>query len=375
MGRSTWSPLQVHLRQAVLAVVVAAVLPIVGCAGGEGEPASPSPETTSAAPPPGASFEGEAFTFERITDDVYHVMGTGNLTVGSNGAVIINESDVLLVDSHITPAAAWALLNELEAITDKPVRTVVNTHFHFDHAHGNQVFADDVEIIGHEFTREMLTSGGSKSGRAYDSFVGTLPQQIADLEARLESATGEDLERLERRLEITRNYKTASDSVVPVAPTATLAQRMRLYRGDREIQLLFFGRGHTGGDVVVYLPAERIVVTGDLMTGGLPYAGDGYLNEWADTLEELKALEFDMVLPGHGRAFGDRERIDQLQAFLRDAWVRIGAEHAAGTSAEDAANTVDMTDHVASYPNLTAPGISLQTVQRVYELLNDTSAR
>ena len=82
-----------------------------------------------------------------------------------------------------------------------------------------------------------------------------------------------------------------------------------------------------------------------------------------------------MVLPGHGRAFGDRERIDQLQAFLRDAWVRIGAEHAAGTSAEDAANTVDMTDHVASYPNLTAPGISLQTVQRVYELLDDTSAR
>ena len=89
--------------------------------------------------PPGAEYEGDAFTFHRIQDDIYHAIGTGNLTAGANAAIIINENDVLLVDSHISPAAAWALLRELQPITDKPVRYVVNTHFHFDHVHGNQI--------------------------------------------------------------------------------------------------------------------------------------------------------------------------------------------------------------------------------------------
>src|SRR5688500_2590238 len=78
---------------------------------------------------PGASFEGKAYTFHKIRDDLYHVVGTGNLAVGANAAVVINEADVLLVDSHVSPAAAQVLLDELKAITSKPVRYVVNTHF------------------------------------------------------------------------------------------------------------------------------------------------------------------------------------------------------------------------------------------------------
>ena len=76
------------------------------------------------------------------------------MTVGSNSAIIINDNDVTLVDSHISPAAAWVLLDELKSITTKPVRYVINTHFHYDHSHGNQIFGNDVEIIGHEFTRD-----------------------------------------------------------------------------------------------------------------------------------------------------------------------------------------------------------------------------
>ncbi len=74
-------------------------------------------------------------------------------------SVIVNDDDVILVDDHVSPAAASVLLDELKDITTKPVRYVINTHFHYDHAHGNQVFAKDVDIIGHEFTREMLLGG------------------------------------------------------------------------------------------------------------------------------------------------------------------------------------------------------------------------
>ena len=92
------------------------------------------------------------------------------MAVGSNAAIIVNEEDVLLVDSHISPVAAAALIEELGSITDKPVKYVVNTHFHFDHAHGNQIYPDDIEVIGHEFTREMLTNEGS-TGRTYAYFL------------------------------------------------------------------------------------------------------------------------------------------------------------------------------------------------------------
>ena len=300
----------------------------------------PAPDAAidEAGPPPGAVWEGEAFTFHKVRDDIYHAVGTGNLTVGCNGSVIINENDVLLVDSHMTPAASWALLKELKNITDKPVRYVVNTHFHFDHAHGNQTFGDDVEIIGHEFTREQLVSGaidgrpclGPVRGRIARSYQGNRKQAPAI------DATDADAEaELRKQVTVLKHYQDATNAVVPTPPTITLTKRMTLIRGGREIQLLFFGRGHTGGDVVVYLPQERVVATGDLLTGGLGYLGNAYLKEWADTLEEVKNLDFDVVLPGHGTAFEDIEKIDHFQAYLRDLWTKIVAKHEAGVSEEE----------------------------------------
>jgi glyoxylase-like metal-dependent hydrolase (beta-lactamase superfamily II) len=328
------------------------------------------------APPPGAVYQGEAFTFHEVQPGVYHAVGTGNLTVGCNGSLFVNDEDVLVVDSHITPAAAWALQREFKNITDKPVRFVVNTHFHFDHSHGNQSFGDDVEIVGHSFTRDKLASGGSQRGRAYDMFVGGLPAQIEELESErtraIDNTDDQLLEEIEAQLEIQRNYLEATESVVPRPPTMTLTKRMTLYRGGREIQLLFFGRGHTGGDVVVYLPEEKVVATGDLLTAGLAYMGDGYLNEWADALDELKKLDFEVVLPGHGEAFRDLERIDHFQAYLRDLWTKIVAKHEAGVSAEEAAETIDMTNHGEHYPSIDGPGVHPHAVERAYALLNGT---
>lgn len=283
---------------------------------------------------------------------------------------------MLLVDSHITPAAAWALLKELKKITEKPVRYVVNTHFHFDHAHGNQVFGKDVEIIGHEFPRDKIASGASRSGRSWDLFVGGLPGRIAQMEADLKSAEeakdGAKVEELRKNIEVQKHYQDATGAIVPTPPTTTLSKRMTLFRGGREIQLLFFGRGHTGGDVVVYLPGEKVLATGDLLTAGLSYPGDGYLAEWADTLEEVKKLDFDVVLPGHGMAFREKGKIDYFQAYLRDLWEKIQKAHRDGLSAKQAAETIDMTNHRAHYPTLTAPGVHPHAVERAYALLAGT---
>ena len=340
-----------------------------------------------AAPPPGSDFEGAAFEFEVVVPGVYHARGTGSLSVGSHGAVIVNEEDVLLVESHISPAAAYAVVEEIEALTDRPVRYVVNTHYHFDHAHGNQIYPDDVHVIGHEVTREMLESGASL-GRSYELYVGGLPDQIAAMEGALEElqssvdeaedeaareAAAEQLARLEARLGYMRNYAAGQEALMPKGPNTTLSERMTLFRGDREIRILFFGRGHTGGDVVVHLPQERVIVTGDLLVPGLPYMGDGYLTEWVETLEHVKALDFDWVLPGHGQPFQDKERITYLQDYMRDLQARATELHARGMSYEEAAAQIDMTDHAEHYPQITGPGVAAVAVLRVFELLDGGS--
>ncbi|MDE2753325.1 MAG: MBL fold metallo-hydrolase [Gemmatimonadota bacterium] len=343
-----------------------ALLALVGCQ-------TPDSPADDAPPPPGSDFTGPAFEFEEVLPGIYHARGTGNLSVGSHGAVIVNEDDVLLVESHISPAAAWAVVDEIEALTDKPVRYVVNTHYHFDHAHGNQIYPPDVHVIGHEVTREMLENGGSM-GRSFQTFVGGLPDQVAALEEQV-AAAEDDEERagLEAQLAFMRNYLASQEAVVPVGPNTTLSERMTLFRGDREIRLLFFGRGHTGGDVVVHLPRERVLITGDLLLPGLPYMGDGYLDEWDDTLEHLKSLDFDWVLPGHGNPFQDRERITYQQEYMRDLQAQAVALHAEGLSYEEAAVRIDMSEHAEHYPQIAGAGVPAVTVQRIFELLDGGS--
>jgi glyoxylase-like metal-dependent hydrolase (beta-lactamase superfamily II) len=334
----------------------------------------PSPSKVAAAElekPPGADYEGNAFEFHKVRDDVYLAVGTGNLTVVCNASIVINQDDVLIVDSHTTPAGAWALLRELKRITPKPVRYVINSHFHVDHVHGNQIYPKDVEIIGHQFTRDMIAAGKSWSGRAYDSVVGSVPDQIARLERqRADAADAAVRKDLERQLVIRGNFLAATKAVTPTPPTLTLVDRLTLFRGKREIRLLFLGRGHTGGDVVVHLPAEKLLMTGDLLLRTVPYMGDCYPEEWIQTLERLKSLEFDVILGGHGTPFREREKIDHLQAYLRDFWRQVVPLHKSRVPPEEAARRIDMRAHAAHYTSIKDIGVSPVPVLRAYDLLD-----
>ena len=313
--------------------------------------------------------KGPAYEFRQITPDIYTAEGTGTMNVGANTPIIINDADVMVVDSHITPASARVLLEELKTITDKPVRFVVNTHYHFDHSHGNQIFGADVAIIGHEFTRLMLLSN-VRERRTYRSFTANLPAELADLERRIgETSPGPERQELEDQLYVQQNYAAELKEVEPTPPNLTLRTMMTIYRGSREIQLHFFGRGHTGGDVVVYLPQERIICTGDLVTGGVSYMGDGHVDEWTNTLDRLLALDFETVLPGHGAPFTGRQPIENFRGYLTDLWGQVSRLHNEGVSPEEAAKRVDMTSHNEYYADIEEPGIDLRAVQRIYEVI------
>ncbi len=181
-----------------------------------------------------------------------------------------------------------------------------------------RLFGDDVETLGHEATRAIVAAGGSASGTARDAFVVPIPGRITALERDLEAAAEAERPALERELATTRAYGEALAEIAPVPPTMTLAERMTLHRGGHEIQLLWFGRGHPPGDVVVFLPERRVLVTGDLIPFGLPFMGDGF-PEWGDTIRAVAELDFEVVLPGHGPPFEGRERLPHPAAYLDDS--------------------------------------------------------
>jgi glyoxylase-like metal-dependent hydrolase (beta-lactamase superfamily II) len=322
--------------------------------------------------PPGSRYEGRAFTFNKIADGVYLAIGTGALVVMSNATIVEGDRDVLVVDSHVTPGGAWALRRELAEVTRKPIRYVVNSHYHFDHSHGNQIYGPGVDIIGHQFAREMILAGKSIDSPAHEFFVGGVPNAIAALEARLKTATDDKTRtQIASQLAVQRNHLEGTKAVTPTPPNLTITQNMALYMGAREVRILHLGRGHTAGDVVVYLPKERIVATGDLLIEQTSYMGDAYFTEWIQTIETLKGLDFETVLPGHGRAFTGKAKLDHWQAYLRDFWAQAQKFHKAGVPWEEAAKQVDLRGNAVNYPLIKAPGITPNHgMRRAYEILD-----
>jgi cyclase len=351
------------------------LLVLIVCAGAGSMLAMPAQAPSGAEKPPGTNYKGPAFTFNKIADGVYHAVGTGSLVVMSNAAVIETDRDVLVVDSHVSPGGAWALREELKTITPKPIRFVVNSHYHFDHSHGNQIYGSDVQIIGTEFAREMILAGKSQDSRAREFFVGGVPAQIEGLKKRLASATdAAEKARLEAQLAVQQNHLEGTNAVKPTPPDVTLNERLTLHHGGREIRIMFMGRGHTAGDVVVHLPKERIIATGDLLVEGTSYSGDAYIPEWIETLEKVKALDFDTILPGHGSALKGKTKIEHFQQYLRVLYSEAKRMHDAGIPMEEAAKTIDLRSQAVNYPTIKSVGlVPPHGVYRVYELLDRKS--
>jgi cyclase len=317
--------------------------------------------------------QGKTYKFEKIADGIYYATGGA----GSNNVVIVNDTDVLLVDDGTTPAAARAFLEDVKRITNKPVRYVVNTHFHYDHTDGNSVFPPDVDIIGHEYVRTAILTFDilhrepyiTSQGTAVPARIDALNKQIAEEKNTAKKGT------LQTQLASAQQTLQDLKEIKPTPPNLTYSSKMILHKGQREIQLLFLGRGHTGGDTVVFLPKERIVCTGDLMESRLAYMGDAFFDEWVATLEALKKLDFALVLPGHGAPFPEKSRITAFQGYLTDLTKQATDLRKQGVSADDAAKRVDLTSHAKDFPQIQGPGADLRGVRRLYAWLDERGAR
>jgi cyclase len=206
--------------------------------------------------------------------------------------------------STVTPrsSSARALIQQIKTVTDKPVRYAVNSHFHWDHAQGNHAypvaFPKQVAIVASEATRENLIQMGMQ--RVKDQ-IGAGPKQVAELKQRIAAEKDAGARaKLEGDLLQQEEYLAEIRSLELTLPDLTFDKSLILHRADRDIVLLFLGRGHTSGDVVAYLPKQKVVATGDLLHGWMPFMGDSYPPEWVATLDALDKLDFDHIIGGHG---------------------------------------------------------------------------
>ena len=269
------------------------------------------------------------FDIQQVADGVHVAVAAPAYKVNCNTAIIETDDGLIVVDTHSKPSAARVIVDHLRDLSPQPVRYVVNTHFHWDHWHGNEVYPKaypGAEIVTNQITREAMVRKGLK--RIQDH-VRQVPAEIARLETELAAARGpEERTRVAEHLRLARAYLGEVTALEPALPTIAFEGTMKLYRRDREIHLLHLGRAHTEGDVFVYLPKEKVVITGDALIGWTPYMGDGYPEDWAGTLDRPRPARLHPH--HHGARRRRRPRLARHVPRLRPRHGRRGSARGRG---------------------------------------------
>ncbi len=323
------------------------------------------------------SYASEFFDIQKVADGVYAAIGKPGVLC--NAAIIITEDGVIVVDTHLRPTWARDLIGEIKKLTDKPVRYVINTHWHPDHVQGNKayysVFGKQAEFISHENTRVDILD---KAIPNIKQTLTDLPNRITQMKAQLESGkkqdgtalTDEEKARIPSQIKSSEEYLEELKTLEITVPNMTFDKSLILYTPDKEVRILYFGEGHTRGDVVIHLPKEKVLITGDLLTGGLPFMRDAVPLAWATTLEQVGKLGFDHVIPGHGQVQKGKERLNLVVRYLNDLVAAVKAQVEKGATIEETIKNVDLSKYEKDFENfkagLTGPN---GNITKTYEAL------
>lgn len=247
-----------------------------------------------------ADLEDKQVTFEQLSEHAWAYTAEGDPNTG----VIVGDDAVMVIDTQATPVMAQDVIRRIREVTDKPIRYVVLSHYHAVRVLGASAYGAE-HVIASEDTYELIVERG-EADKA--SEIGRFPRLFR-----------------------------AVESIPPglTWPTLTFSGRLRLWLGKLEVQILQLGRGHTKGDTVVWLPAERVCFSGDLVEfNATPYAGDAYYEDWPATLDRVAALGAEKLVPGRGPALKTpetvRSAIEGTRAFVSELYATVKAGVAAG---------------------------------------------
>jgi len=315
----------------------------------------------------------DLFDIKPIADGVYAAIAKPAYKVNCNAAIIVLGDGVLVVDTHSKPSAARALIEQIKKLTPKPVKFVVNTHFHWDHYQGNEAYPSSwpagVEIISSEATRQNIQRLGIP--RIKNEIL-TMPQEIANLKNDLQKAsTADQKAAIQENLRQAEAYFSELKLMQVTLPTMTFDRSLILHRGSRTVEILWLGRAHTDGDVFVFLPNEKFIATGDALHGWTPFMGDSYPYEWIQTLDAAEKLDFHIVLGGHGDVMHGKLRFELWKEYIQDLMDRTAAVYAEGASLDQAQKTVSafLTKKYAAQFDPNFPKSVTANVTKAYQVI------
>lgn len=279
----------------------------------------------------GASWMTTQRSVTKVADGVYVIIHK-DAVVGvwpeGNTIVIIGDRAVFVVDACFLPSSAKEDIAEIKRLTTKPVRYLLNTHFHIDHNAGNSVYKEafpEVEIIAQTETRRFMDDANPAFAANVADLNGrpstvTLPALKKELESGMDEdgkalSAGEkatvpqQIAQVQNEIAEYRNFKYQD-------PTITFDHELVLDIGNREVQVEHLGRGNTPGDALVYLPREKVLITGDLLTWPIPYMRMSYPREWVEVLRAMSRMDADVIVPGHGMVLRDKTYMNEVIALL-----------------------------------------------------------
>ncbi|HEY5564839.1 MAG TPA: MBL fold metallo-hydrolase [Rhodothermia bacterium] len=258
---------------------------------------------------PGATMPSDTTTISRIADGVYVFLehNTTDDWVDGNTTAILTDEGVFVVDAP-SVRLSRKHLETIRSLTDKPVRYLVNTHWHNDHLLGNQVYKEanpDLQIIASSRTKEISDlRNPSVIAKYAGDFGDTLYADIVKAAETGRTADGEEMSEYDHSRAMKSFHQAQMDMPLIketryTPPTMTFDSSLNLELGGRRIEIKRMP-GHTQGDAVVYLPDDKILITGDLVIHPVPYGFGPYFSSWIETLKALMAIDATTIVPGHG---------------------------------------------------------------------------
>lgn len=233
-----------------------------------------------------ADLEAKKITWTKLSENAYAYTAEGD----PNSGVVVGDDGVLIIDTTATPAMAKDLIAKIRSVTDKPIKYIVLSHYHAVRVLGASAYFDEgaQEIIASRGTYEMIVERGE-----------------ADMKS--------EIERFPRLF--------AGVETVPglTWPTLVFEKEISLFLGKLEVKIAHLGAGHTKGDTVVWLPSQKVLFSGDLVEyEAACYCGDAQLTEWPATLEALRSLGAEKLVPGRGPAMTNRAEVNKGLDYTKD---------------------------------------------------------
>lgn len=298
---------------------------------------------------PAAAADVYTVELERLAPDVWLVRRPEPLRepVEPNALFVVNADDVVLFEGGGAPIVAERTLALIRSVTDKPVTHLVNSHWHGDHNLGNQVYRAEfpqVKIVAHPETLAAMTGAPMAYVERYRPMLSGLIEEWGALKE-----TGELSPARTALLPSIVLMRDELKRTVITPPDLLVDDRLVLERGEREIHIIHPGRGNTPGDLVLWLPQEHILATGDLVVHPIPYGFGSFPEEWIATLDRLAGFDFELLVPGHGEVQRDATYIRRLQALLAEVRRQVAVSVAEGKDLEATREGLDLSEFVDEF--------------------------